>query len=227
MLYEYVRAICPHIPYIHEEVSSSVMTDKSIEWCRWDDLDDSLKVNFTNILSGDDKTILDGIVATCPEYSDEVSETCLCLRISDFIESLDGVNNNIDVDKLINVENSKIGKKVTGNADNQDCDFDALLLLPSNLTGFATNAIELDIRASDITGNNNMTMRVYGTNNVEVGSGFDMTPTSANTWQTKVITASQLLAGTFTAGQMFRIRIHIIVDNADMIDISDGKVKFS
>jgi len=202
------------------------MTDKGIEWCRWNKLDDNLQIDFTNILSGDDKTILDGIVAACPENSDIVSETCFCLKISDFVESLDGTNNNINVDKLIDAVNNKVGKRVSSNVDNQDCDFDILILLSNGFTNFSTNAIQLDFRASDVTGNNNITVRVYGTDKSEVGTGFNLTPSVAEVWETKTITSEDLSGGTFVAGQIFRIRIHVTVDNTDTIDMSDGEVRF-
>lgn len=148
------------------------------------------------------------------------------IRTSDFIESLDGGSNNIDVDKLIDGTNTKVGKRVTGNADNQDVNFDVLVLLPKNFPGFDTNAIGLDFRASDITGNNGVSVKVYGTNGVLVDT-FDLTPTSANTWQTKNITSASLSGGTFSADSMFRIEIIVTIDSTDTIDISDGKVNIA
>jgi hypothetical protein len=47
---------------IHYDVENSSMTDKSLEWCRWDEIDGKLYVVFTNELSSGDKTILDGII---------------------------------------------------------------------------------------------------------------------------------------------------------------------
>jgi len=54
------------LTYIHDEVTASAMTDKSIEYCRWDEDGAHLCVTFTNELSAGDKTILDGIVEDCP-----------------------------------------------------------------------------------------------------------------------------------------------------------------
>lgn len=63
MLYEYTNKITmPNLDQIHLDVAASAMTDKIIEWCRWDELTDVLKVTFTNELIAGDKTILDGIV---------------------------------------------------------------------------------------------------------------------------------------------------------------------
>lgn len=149
------------------------------------------------------------------------------LKISDFVESLDGSNNNIDVDKFIDAENNKVGKRVTSNEDNQDCDFDILVLLPKGFTNFNTNAIQLDFKASDIFGNNNITVRIYGTDKLEVGIGFNLTPSVPGIWETKTITSIDLSGGTFIAGEIFRIKIHVTIDNTDTIDISDGVVKFA
>ena len=63
MLYEYTdKTNMPNLDQIHLDVASSAMTDKTIEWCRWDELTDILKVVFTTTLIAGDKTILDGIV---------------------------------------------------------------------------------------------------------------------------------------------------------------------
>jgi len=63
MLYEYTdKTSMPNLDQIHLDVASSEMTDKTIEWCRWDELTSLLKVVFTNELIAGDKTILDGIV---------------------------------------------------------------------------------------------------------------------------------------------------------------------
>jgi len=63
MLYEYTDKVnMPDLDQIHLDVASSVMTDKTIEWCRWDELTNILKVVFTNTLIAGDKTILDAIV---------------------------------------------------------------------------------------------------------------------------------------------------------------------
>ena len=150
------------------------------------------------------------------------------LNISDFVESIDGGSNDVDVAKLVDTTNNKVGKQVTGNDNNQDIDFDILVYLPKDFIEFATNAISLDFRASDITGNNVITVRVYGTDGNEVGSGFNLTPSSGNTWQTKVITKANLTINgeVFAAEGFFRIRIHVAIDDADTIDISAGVVKF-
>lgn len=148
------------------------------------------------------------------------------LKISNFVENLDGTTNNIDVDKYVDKINQKVGKKVTGNLDNQNIDFDILVLLPKEFSSFDDDAIQLELRASDITGNNNITVHIYGTDGIEVGTGFDLTPSTANSWETKTITKSQLNAGTFITGQIFRINIYITIDSGDKIDISEGVVKF-
>lgn len=56
----------PDLKQIHLDVAASLMSDKVIEWCRWDEGNDGLKetlqVVFTNELSDADKTKLDTIV---------------------------------------------------------------------------------------------------------------------------------------------------------------------
>lgn len=151
----------------------------------------------------------------------------LLLKAQDFVESLDGSDNNIDVERMVDTVNQKVGKRVTGNADSQDCDFDILVLLPKGFLGFNANAIQLNFRASDITGNNSIAVGVYGADGAQVGSDFVLTPSAADTWETKIITAEQLATGTFSGGEMFRIRVHVVVDSADTIDLSDGVVKIA
>lgn len=57
------KVTSPNLDNIHVDVNSSSMSEKSIEWCRWDESTSILKVKFTNTLSVDDKIILDTIVA--------------------------------------------------------------------------------------------------------------------------------------------------------------------
>jgi len=53
----------PNLDGIHSDVASSAMTDKAIEWCRWDKATENLKVVFTNSLSAEDKTLLDTVIS--------------------------------------------------------------------------------------------------------------------------------------------------------------------
>lgn len=53
----------PNLDGIHLDVVASAMTDKNIEYCRWDEDIAELKVWWADSLSGGDKTILDTIVA--------------------------------------------------------------------------------------------------------------------------------------------------------------------
>jgi len=65
--YEYTGiATKPDVEGIMQGVADSAMTDKSIEYCNWDQTTEILNVYFTNTLSGGDKTILDGIIANPP-----------------------------------------------------------------------------------------------------------------------------------------------------------------
>ena len=61
--YHYSKATEPSLDKIHADVAASDMTDKSIQWCRWDEEEADLEVVFQNELSTGDKAILDGIVA--------------------------------------------------------------------------------------------------------------------------------------------------------------------
>jgi len=56
------KVTSPNLDQIHQDVTNSAMSDKSIEWCRWDEATQNLKVVFTNSLSAGDKDILDNIV---------------------------------------------------------------------------------------------------------------------------------------------------------------------
>lgn len=47
---------------IHYDVEISNMTDKSIEYCLWNESTEELDIYFTNELSSEDKIILDDIV---------------------------------------------------------------------------------------------------------------------------------------------------------------------
>lgn len=63
MEYTYENKVTsPNLDQIHQEIANSAMSDKSIEWCRWDEASKNLKIVFTNSLSAGDKTILDDIV---------------------------------------------------------------------------------------------------------------------------------------------------------------------
>lgn len=53
----------PHLQLIHDEVASSDMTSKAIEYCEYDQDSSNLSVYFTNPLNSNDQTSLDGIVA--------------------------------------------------------------------------------------------------------------------------------------------------------------------
>lgn len=56
------KSTSPNLDQIHIDINDSSMTDKSIEWCRWDENIQILKIVFTNELSANDKNILDSIV---------------------------------------------------------------------------------------------------------------------------------------------------------------------
>lgn len=56
------KVTVPDLAVIHTDVAASAMTDKTIEYCHWDELSAELYVMFTGTLSGGDITILDGIV---------------------------------------------------------------------------------------------------------------------------------------------------------------------
>ena len=56
------KLISPSLDQIHIDINDSLMTDKSIEWCRWDEGIQILKIVFTNELSTNNKSILDSIV---------------------------------------------------------------------------------------------------------------------------------------------------------------------
>lgn len=61
-LYDNIAEV-PNLDGIHQGVSASDMSDKSLEWCRWDEMTKKLKVVFTNSLSSEDKLKLDSIVS--------------------------------------------------------------------------------------------------------------------------------------------------------------------
>ena len=63
-IYEYQnKELSVNLTQIHLDVESSAMTDKTIEWCRWDESTTYLCVIFTNELTSEDKAILDQIIA--------------------------------------------------------------------------------------------------------------------------------------------------------------------
>ena len=64
MEYEYTDVTTqPDLAKIHADVAASAMTDKGIEWCRWDEEAGVLKVKFSAELNAADGEALDGIVA--------------------------------------------------------------------------------------------------------------------------------------------------------------------
>jgi hypothetical protein len=56
-------ATAPNLNQVHVDIAGSAMTDKNIEYCRWDETEAHVHVCMQSELSGGDKTILDGIVA--------------------------------------------------------------------------------------------------------------------------------------------------------------------
>lgn len=67
--YEYAVTYCPSLSSLEGSIAASAMTDKSVEFSRWDEENGGgcLCVTFTNELDAGDKTILDGIVDDVPE----------------------------------------------------------------------------------------------------------------------------------------------------------------
>ena len=53
----------PYTDILQKRIDESAMTDKSYEYCSWDEETGELEIWFTNALSAGDKTILDDIVA--------------------------------------------------------------------------------------------------------------------------------------------------------------------
>lgn len=63
MFYYYEnKTSSPDLFQIQYNVSISNMTDKTIEWCRWDKETNVLQIKFTNELKPSDKLILDDLV---------------------------------------------------------------------------------------------------------------------------------------------------------------------
>jgi len=63
MVYEYNGKVTePSLNQFHNNVANSLMTNKNIEGCRWDEDTELLSVFWQDALSTDDKAILDGIV---------------------------------------------------------------------------------------------------------------------------------------------------------------------
>jgi hypothetical protein len=56
----------PDLDFIHIQVASSLMVDKQIDYCRYDEDLCLLQVIFINELSVEDKAILDQIVTQLP-----------------------------------------------------------------------------------------------------------------------------------------------------------------
>lgn len=86
--------IAPNLIKLEGEIDSSAMTDKSIEWCRWDESSSELKLLFTNSLIAADKTILDGLVAVHdPAYPEGDFNVGLCLmRLSQDFTNIERMN---------------------------------------------------------------------------------------------------------------------------------------
>ena len=94
VIYEYNSIInSPNLEYIQEEVLESEMTNKTIEYCRWNEENSILLVFFTNSLSGDDKAILDTVVSNCPAISESVP-TEIILKSPDGTSWILTVDNN-------------------------------------------------------------------------------------------------------------------------------------
>lgn len=53
----------PNLDYVHKEVINSLMTNKSIQYCNWNEGNTFLTVYFETSLSAEDKVILDSIIA--------------------------------------------------------------------------------------------------------------------------------------------------------------------
>jgi hypothetical protein len=61
--YQYPNKVtCPDLALIHIDVASSEMTNKTVQWCRWDQDTGILIVCFESVLNESDKAILDTIV---------------------------------------------------------------------------------------------------------------------------------------------------------------------
>lgn len=63
MVYHYSKALQCNLDYIHEQVYLSLMLDKAIDYCRWDEEEGDLEVYWLSELTESDKEILDQIVA--------------------------------------------------------------------------------------------------------------------------------------------------------------------
>jgi hypothetical protein len=66
MQYDYTSVIgIPDLTFIHQRVNYSLMVDKSIEYCNYQQDSSVYSLYFSNILSDPDKSILDGIATDC------------------------------------------------------------------------------------------------------------------------------------------------------------------
>jgi transcription initiation factor IIE alpha subunit len=66
MIYHYNIQNQISLDYIHEQVALSLMEDKNIDYCRWDEDEGDLEIYWTTELSDADYSILTQIVNTAP-----------------------------------------------------------------------------------------------------------------------------------------------------------------
>jgi hypothetical protein len=66
MVYHYSIQNQISLDYIHEQVLLSLMEDKNIDFCRWDEDEGDLEIHWTTELSEADHCILTQIVNTAP-----------------------------------------------------------------------------------------------------------------------------------------------------------------
>lgn len=62
MIYYYTKQSNPDLDKIHTDVEGSDMTNKDLEWCRWDEKYNRLMIVFIEELSSEDKSKLDLII---------------------------------------------------------------------------------------------------------------------------------------------------------------------
>ena len=93
-IYTYGKTTSPDIDWLHLSVINSSMTNKNIQYCSWSESSTNLDVFWDVELSSGDKTMLDNLVDSTPNYDPSGSPTLMFSSYNEIIswDSKDGYN---------------------------------------------------------------------------------------------------------------------------------------
>ncbi len=160
-----------------------------------------------------------GVSGTLPTANGGVPATrTIDIPVATLVPFPDGAANSAILAFYHDNTNHRNYGRLTSGSATQDYDWIAEIKLPTDFVSFSANALSVDIRSNDKTGNVNTISLYIAAGTVDAGvNGASLAPSANDTWETKTVSPS----GAYTAGDWIHLHIHLGNDEAsNTVDIA-------